>query len=378
MTGPDSDNELDDFLARRSLMHRRFAEGDQREPPAELDRIVLAKAREAIKRPSETPVYRSPQWALPVGLAASLLLVFAVVLNFAHVTNKQAPQIAATELAEPEAPPAAASARERLAQAERPAPATSAFSDAKTEAYAPAPPALARNDARSMMKRSAEVRTRVEQQAKASALAGDVRAQKRDADASGAALPPGLTVEARAKDDFVASTDKPAEIDATRGLAGNLTGVIPNSAADVARSGAVSPAAAPPAAEPAQPDSSGATSDSNLLASNASPRPTVDEPSRSDEAKDADESVATMASSTSLDSARRVRGGGKRAAAPNAPTAVEMEKRKHPDPDAWLREIDELRTAGRVEDADRELAMFRRTYPDHSTQTPAEPSPPAK
>ena len=87
MTAPDGDNELDEFIARRSALHRRLASRDGTEPPPELDRAVLSRAREAIKAHADTPVYRAPTWALPVGLAATILLTFAVVLSMARTQH---------------------------------------------------------------------------------------------------------------------------------------------------------------------------------------------------------------------------------------------------------------------------------------------------
>ena len=45
----------------------------------------------------------------------------------------------------------------------------------------------------------------------------------------------------------------------------------------------------------------------------------------------------------------------------------------HSSPDAWLREINRLRTAGRTADADHELAAFREAYPTHPAYSVAKP-----
>ena len=84
MTSPD--DEFDDFLARRKPVFRRSTE-DPFEPPEELDRIVLRRAREAIEREPPERVYHGPRWGMPVALAATLLLVFTVVLHLG-VQNK--------------------------------------------------------------------------------------------------------------------------------------------------------------------------------------------------------------------------------------------------------------------------------------------------
>jgi hypothetical protein len=86
MTG--SDDEFDDFLKRRKPVFR--SPDDMFEPPAELDRVVLRHAREAIESDRPTRVFRNPRWATPVALAASLLLGFTM-LFYAGLPQKQAP-----------------------------------------------------------------------------------------------------------------------------------------------------------------------------------------------------------------------------------------------------------------------------------------------
>ena len=86
MTG--SDDEFDDFLKRRKPVFR--SPDDMFEPPAELDRVVLRHAREAIESDRPVRVFRNPRWATPVALAASLLLGFTM-LFYAGLPQKQAP-----------------------------------------------------------------------------------------------------------------------------------------------------------------------------------------------------------------------------------------------------------------------------------------------
>jgi resuscitation-promoting factor RpfA len=80
MTGPEYDAEFEAFLKRRSPLHRRLSDIDNAEPSVEIDRLVLNRAREAIDTPSQ-PLFRSSRWALPLGLAATILIAFTVVLN---------------------------------------------------------------------------------------------------------------------------------------------------------------------------------------------------------------------------------------------------------------------------------------------------------
>src|SRR5689334_6350558 len=122
MTGPEHDAELEAFLKRRSMMHRRLSDIDHAEPSLEIDRLVLNRAREAIETP-EQPLYRTSRWALPIGLAAAILIAFTVVLNLDHrgakVASNASPAAAAAAPQAPEpamARAASAKAQERVEQ----------------------------------------------------------------------------------------------------------------------------------------------------------------------------------------------------------------------------------------------------------------------
>ncbi len=86
MSSPGDDKDLEDLLAGRSDLSRRYrasnAVDSQEEPPAELDRAVLARARAAVQStPGTVTPLRSrsrPQWVVPFALAASVLLTFAI------------------------------------------------------------------------------------------------------------------------------------------------------------------------------------------------------------------------------------------------------------------------------------------------------------
>ncbi len=75
------DDEFDDFLRRRKPLFDRSRADDTLEPPAELDRVVLRQAREAIAAPRPEPVYRAPRWSAPLAVAATLAVAFTVVLQ---------------------------------------------------------------------------------------------------------------------------------------------------------------------------------------------------------------------------------------------------------------------------------------------------------
>ena len=71
------------------------------EPPAELDRVVLRQAREAIETGRPLRVFRNPRWATPVALAATLVLAFTV-LFYAGLpqTRSPVPEVTVQNVAE--------------------------------------------------------------------------------------------------------------------------------------------------------------------------------------------------------------------------------------------------------------------------------------
>ena len=117
MTG--SDDDFDDFLKRRKPVFR--SPDDMFEPPAELDRVVLRQAREAIETARPVRVFRNPRWATPVALAATLLLAFTV-LFYAGLSQTRAPvpEVSVQNVAEeiPMQTPPAVVANNQLAKEE--------------------------------------------------------------------------------------------------------------------------------------------------------------------------------------------------------------------------------------------------------------------
>jgi hypothetical protein len=156
MTGPEHDPEFEAFLKRRSPMYRRLSDIDDAEPPAELDRLVLNRARDAIDTPARMPFYRTSRWAMPAGLAATILIAFTVLLNIDRHEQKRERQLPSVAAA-----PAAATAEVDFATADTAAPPAmaaersandAALSDAQVQrqesrvvskAQAPVSPALA-------------------------------------------------------------------------------------------------------------------------------------------------------------------------------------------------------------------------------------------
>jgi hypothetical protein len=129
----EPDREFEEFLkSRRPLFHREVDDG--LEPPPEVDRLVLDRARDAIRAPEPLRLYRGPRWAAPTAIAATLVLGLVFVFHAGSPeTIEPVPEVRVENIVnryeEPAAPPAAA--RDVAA----PAPA------AEAAAGAPAPPA---------------------------------------------------------------------------------------------------------------------------------------------------------------------------------------------------------------------------------------------
>lgn len=95
MTDPEQDEAFESYLKRRSVLPE-----DRLEPPAALDAIVLKKAREAIKAPAapetgKQQMQRAPRWAVPVALAATIMLCLSVVMNISLNTNRPTQRLTA-------------------------------------------------------------------------------------------------------------------------------------------------------------------------------------------------------------------------------------------------------------------------------------------
>lgn len=90
MTGQDDDFE--DFLRRKRPIFSRSGENPL-EPPAELDRLILRQARDAIQDSKPQRVFRAPGWGMPVALAATLVLAFTVILHTANSPTRVAAEV---------------------------------------------------------------------------------------------------------------------------------------------------------------------------------------------------------------------------------------------------------------------------------------------
>jgi hypothetical protein len=153
MTDPEREDAFEAFLKRRTLLPEASVD-HKLEPPATLDALILNQARQAIqarRRPD-----RTPRWAIPVALAATILLCLSVVLNVSLNTHRAAPEqermAAATADSAREAAPAP-----QADAANQPAPNAA-------PARAVAPPAPPPNFTPSLASRSADAKRKVDAQ----------------------------------------------------------------------------------------------------------------------------------------------------------------------------------------------------------------------
>jgi hypothetical protein len=78
---PERDDDLERFLAQRSALPPAVQQHEQMEPPAQLDRLVLQKARAAIEPSRARKLMNRNRWFVPLTLAATIVLSFTIVLK---------------------------------------------------------------------------------------------------------------------------------------------------------------------------------------------------------------------------------------------------------------------------------------------------------
>lgn len=80
MTNP-SDKELDDYLRRESPVSERYRTLDADDVPPALDVAVMAQARAAVAKPQRQRRPAWVRWGSPLALAASAVMIVAIVLE---------------------------------------------------------------------------------------------------------------------------------------------------------------------------------------------------------------------------------------------------------------------------------------------------------
>jgi hypothetical protein len=111
------EREFEDFLKRRQPLFRH-AEDESLEPPAELDRLVLRQAREAISGDRPQRMFRAPRWGAPLAIAATLVLGLTFVFKAGlPTTTELRPQVTVENIAQRAEVPAEAAAPAAAADA---------------------------------------------------------------------------------------------------------------------------------------------------------------------------------------------------------------------------------------------------------------------
>jgi hypothetical protein len=316
MTEPQSDEEFETFLKRRTVLPNGMSDDDKLEPPKALDALVLKRAREAVRERRKSN--RAPRWATPVALAATILLCLSVVLNVSLNTNRPTAdsrrQDADTAVRAPAAAPGAATEgglREEVVTGT--ASREAILPEAKiAEPRASRPPVLA------------EVVT--------AAPDGSPRAKRSAADKA-AAFADRAGTSAGAASEPSAAIDSVAVTAARRSSRDRASAQGPRQAAPAPGSNA---------------------DDAARLAKRA------DAPAKApSETSPGTDSVAVS--------------GGRLADRSAAATAA-----PHPrDPKTWLRQIDALRAEGKTAQADAEMHRFRAIFPAYPAKpglsAPSEP-----
>ena len=330
MSDPEYDPEFEAYLRRRVHLDRRLHSLARLEPPEELDRIIIGKARQAIRPSPSVPHFRAPKWAVPLGMAACLFMSFSLILDVGLRQATRHDALSAPLVLEmtnpaaavPEGAPAVAPGLEEpIALAGR-----SHFNSVRSTK-----PKMALNRAAAPM------------------------AQSHRAAAPVAALPPAVTAPA-------AAAAPPAATPAAESYASSH-----DESLEAARGGGgYEPAAIRLAANPPEMETVVviATRWRRPVDSSASSAISVQSLSNfpADEARLQPPPIPDLPASLQGDG-RSVRSAASANLSGSASPVAEAERRAHPDPKAWLDHIEKMQAVGLSSAAEQEMRLFRDAYP---------------
>ena len=94
-----SEDDLEPLLRARRPLFRDASQGGGLEPGDHLDSLIIERARTALRAPQPMPFYRGTRWAVPVALAATVVMSFTLLLY----TREGAPRAPAARSAVPAA-----------------------------------------------------------------------------------------------------------------------------------------------------------------------------------------------------------------------------------------------------------------------------------
>jgi hypothetical protein len=335
-TDSEYHDDFEAYLKRRVPIDRRVALTDRLEPPLELDRIIIGKARAAIQRPAPVAVFKAPRWAVPMGLAATILVSLSMLLDLGmrQATRQDAGRSQA------------------LAAMEGPFTEITLPFDAQPRLEESATPSLTRAEApaenRSPSNSSARPVARMKAPAVKVPWASLPRPYYIRAAATAAPNEPVMTVflsgSARhgassgiTERDMAANRWRTAE--KPSGSADPMATVIVTASRRQFESQAVSAVAVT-----AFPQGDVSADTTTLAASPAAAMPNI-----------------------------HIETGSARQSA-RAGVGSTAERRKHPDPRAWLDYIEKMRAQGLTGEAEQEFRHFRDVYPGYSVPPEAAPA----
>jgi len=336
MSHPERDDEFEAFLKHRTVLPHGVSVDDKLEPPHALDEKVLRKAREAIHADKQSQ--RAPRWAMPMAIAATVLLCLSIALNVSLNTNR----------------PVADQQRLTVANADKPV--------AESRA----------DDANALDSVSVTAQRREAGERKAADAAGAIaQTNTGGADTNGIADAKSTgagTGRARAEsvpDAKLAAVRPPVLADAQSPAFGSMAA--PEAAIEGVPATEPRPADATPAAPPSAfkeelpPPALAANELEESVAVTGTRRLAK---SKSEGYTQPAERSATSATAAAAPPA----------AAPAVPPAPAATTASHPkDAKTWLKRIDALRSQGRTGAADAEMQRFRAAFPNY----PVKPAAPA-
>ncbi len=330
MTDSEHNDDFEAYLRRRVPIDRRLALMSRLEPPVELDRIVIGQARLAIQGPAPVPVFRGPRWALPMGLAATILVSLSLLLDVGMrgamrkdavsqlpvmaAASQAASEEVATRIVEGQLPPGVVS--ETAVAAEPAAAASAGAMPAPASALAPTPTPAALTPPHAAVASASKSQPTTFARSASRTTASPIR-------------PAPVTNDATEQ---VARDDGRIRLAAGRSLA---TGRMR------AAEGTSGSAVPTPIAFPMDPMETVTITGTRIRT----------------------QSVVVTAAPTIF---------------PEQPARAAVgsaaERHKHPDPRAWLDYIEKMRAQGLTSEAEQEFKHFRDVYPGYSVPPEAAPA----
>jgi hypothetical protein len=334
VTNPD-DRELEQLLAETAGLKQRYRASSQDEPPAAMDNAIRAAARREVRaKPRLAGSPFSGSWRIPLSIAALVVVSATVTLLIAE---RDAHLPVAGKGSVPTAAPAQQAPASQLPSAQSERVSAPQRLEERTDAQAPEAAAKARLEAQqSSASPNAATGVKLEMRAKpAPAAPGNATAQP----------PPTAPTDVTTLPRDVAARPASAE---------------PPTPSPPSRQGALRDAGRERDAAPESPGAGAAAKDDASVreAPAAAAAPMRQIPAKRSVGVPADSAPAAEENTRAR---RLAKEQAAAAALSSEPVAPPWEQ----DPKAWLKHIEELRTAGLIEDAKASFKTFRSRYPDY-------------